>query len=140
LVQRDKPAALSPEEASKIRILPGLKDSRFVSLQLDGAKGFYLRHQRGVLYLHKQPQLNTLFEEDASFKLVHLDGDKVRFESCNFPGTFITPRDDGSVVVIRDPLPAQSIFVLKSEEIVSTVGESALSELKRCLKPFRRKV
>ena len=106
---------ISPEHATKFRLQPGLKDQSLVSLEPFSHKGFYLRHQRGVLFLHERPNEDLLFEADATFKLVHLDGKKVRFESSNFPGTFITARDDGSVVVIRDPLPAQSIFVLKSE-------------------------
>jgi hypothetical protein len=110
-----KAVGISPEHATKFRLQPGLKDQSLVSLEPFGHKGFYLRHQRGVLFLHERPNEDLLFEADATFKLVHLDGNKVRFESCNFPGTFITARDDGSVVVIRDPLPAQSIFVLKAD-------------------------
>ena len=110
-----KAVGISQGPGTKFRLQPGLKDQSLVSLEPSGHKGFYLRHQRGVLFLHERPNEDLLFEADATFKLVHLDGNKVRFESSNFPGTFITVMDDGSVVVIRDPSPTQSTFVLKAE-------------------------
>ena len=66
------------------------------------------------MYLHQRPKTtNVTFEGDVSFKLVHLDGDKVRFEPSTWPGYFITARSDGSVIIARDPSLEESTFILK---------------------------
>jgi hypothetical protein len=38
---------------------------------------------------------------------------KVRFESFNYPGTFLATREDGNLIQLRDAPLAQSIFLLK---------------------------
>lgn len=109
-----KNVQLTTAEPSRYRLVPGLKDKNFVSLEAVGHTGFFLRHQKFVVYLHQRPKTtNVTFEADSSFKLIHLDGDKVRFEPSTWPGYFITARPDGSVIIARNPAPEESTFVLK---------------------------
>jgi hypothetical protein len=111
----NKAVQFSSAHASKFKIVPGLKDPSLVSFQAAGMEGCYLRHQKFVLLLHRQPKTTSvLFEADASFKLVHLEGDKVRLEACNYPGFFVTARNDGSVVIEKDPPRAESTFFLRA--------------------------
>ena len=112
--KQNKEVKLTTAEPSRYRLVPGLKDKSFVSLEAVGHTGFFLRHQKFVMYLHQRPKTtNVTFEADSSFKLIHLDGDKVRFEPSTWPGYFITARPDGSVIIARDPAPEESTFVLK---------------------------
>jgi hypothetical protein len=107
---------MSPSHVRKFKILPGLADASLVSLEAVGFTGSYVRHQKFVFYLMPRPkQLNPLFDSDATFKLIQLDGDKVRFEASNYPGKFITTRDDGAVILTKDPPLSQSTFVLKKQ-------------------------
>jgi hypothetical protein len=86
-----------------------------VSLEQVGATGFYLRHQKFVVFLHARPKKeNRGYDRDASFNLVH-EGENVRFEASNFPGMFITVRDDGVAILAGNPDPAKSTFVLKKD-------------------------
>jgi len=112
---RGKVAECSPKHVSKYHLVPGIADSKLVSLEQVGATGFYLRHQKFVVFLHARPKNeNGGYDADASFKLVH-EGDNVRFEASNYPGMFITVRDDGIVITARNPDPAKSTFLLKKD-------------------------
>ena len=113
--QRDKPVEFSPKRASKFRVLPGIANATCNSLELVGAKGYFLRHQNSVCFVRERPKLNAMFDEDATFKIINLDGGKVRFESTNYPGMYITVRDDGSVITSRNPDLLKSTFVYKIE-------------------------
>ena len=114
--QPNKAVEMSLSHVRKFKILPGLSDKSLVSLEAVGFTGCYVRHQKFVFYLHPRPkQLSPLFDSDATFKMVQGDGDKVRFEASNYPGKFITVRDDGAVLLTKDPSPDQSTFVLKKE-------------------------
>ena len=114
--QPGKAAEMSLKNVRKFKILPGLADASLVSLEAVGFTGFYVRHQKFVFYLQPRPkQLNPLFDSDATFKMVEVDGDKVRFEASNYPGKFITVRDDGAVLLSKDAPSDQSTFVLKKE-------------------------
>ncbi|MFA6271436.1 MAG: AbfB domain-containing protein [Candidatus Paceibacterota bacterium] len=112
-VQKDKAAEISSKRTSKFKILPGLTSSSLVSLEPLGSKGFFLRHQNSVLFLHERPKQNGLFDADASFKMIDLGSDKVRFEASNYPGMFITGKDDGSLITMSNPPLDKSTFILK---------------------------
>jgi len=114
--QRGKAVECSPKHVSKYHLMPGIADSKLVSLEEVGATGFYLRHQKFILFLYPRPKKveNGLYDADASFRMVQ-DGDKVRFEASNYHGMFMTVRNDGVVIVARDPDPARSTFVLKKD-------------------------
>lgn len=108
---------VSDYRASKFHLVPGLTylNDKAVSLELVGAKDFYLRHQNGIIKIHEHPKrLNLLFEQDASWKIIKLGNDKVRIESINYPGDFITVRDDGYVVKSRNPPWEKSTFLMRS--------------------------
>jgi len=111
--RRDKPVEMSSKRASKFRIQAGFTDARFISLELVGASGNFVRHRGSVCLVHERPKANRLFEADATFKMIQLDGETVQFEASNFPGMFITAMDDGSVVIARKPDALKSTFVLK---------------------------
>jgi hypothetical protein len=109
-----KEVKLTTAEPTRFRFLPGLKAKSYVSLEAMGHTGCFLEHQKFVMYLHQRPKTtNVIFESDTSFNLIHVDGDKVRFEPSTWPGYFITARGDGSVIIARAPSPEESTFVLK---------------------------
>jgi hypothetical protein len=114
-VQRNKAAEISAKKASKFKIVPGLTSSSLVSLEPMGAKGFFLRHQNSVLFLHERPKQNGLFDADASFKMIDLGADKVRFEPSNYSGMFITAKEDGSLITMSNPPIDKSTFILKKQ-------------------------
>jgi hypothetical protein len=115
VVHRGNAAQISPTQVTKFRVLPGLADSSLVSFEAAEFPRFYLRHQKFTLFLHERQKLSPLFDDDATFKMIHLNGDKVRFEASKFPGKFITQKDDGFLVLSKDPSPAQSTFFLKRD-------------------------
>jgi hypothetical protein len=111
--QRDKPLEVSSSRASKFRIVPGLSNPAFVSLELVGAKDHFVRHQKLILRVHERPQTSPPFDADATFKLIRLEGDKVRFEAVNKRNAFITLNESGGVVLVNNKAVEQSTFVLK---------------------------
>lgn len=113
-VKPGKDVKLSSGEPSRLRLVPGLKDKSYVSIEAVGHSGWFLHHQKFVVYLHQKPKTtNGVWEGDVSFKLIHVDGDKVRFEPSTWPGYFITAKSDGSVNIIRNAPPEDSTFILK---------------------------
>ena len=113
--EKGKALELSAKRAScKFRIVAGIADATAVSLEHVGSKGYFVRHANFQLYLHeRRDKLQRLFNSDATFRMISLEPDKVRFESFNYPGRFIAVRDDGIVILSKDPSPANSTFVLK---------------------------
>jgi len=109
-----KDVKITTAEPSRFRVLPGLKDKSYVSLEAVGHTGFFLHHQKFVMFLHQKPKTtNVTWDGDVSFKLIHVDGDKVRFEPSTWPGYFIPARSDGSVIIARGASPEESTFILK---------------------------
>ena len=114
--QQGKAAEMSSVHARKFKFLPGLTDSKLVSLEAVGFTGYYVRYDRSVFFLHLRPrQLDPGFDSDATFNMVPLAGDKVRLESSAYPDCFMTARDDGAVVLLKNPPLEKSTFVLKKE-------------------------
>lgn len=111
--QRGKPVELSASRASEFRIVPGMTNPTFVSLELVGAKGHYIRHQGFIVHVQERPKLSPQFDADATFKLIRGAGDKVRFEAVNKGGMFITINEAGAVILAGDRPPERSTFVLK---------------------------
>ena len=114
-VQRNKAAEISTKRTSKFKVVPGLTSSSLVSLEPLGAKGFFLRHQNSVLFLHERPKQNGLFDADASFKLIDLGSGKVQFEASNYPGMFIAVKEDGSLITMSNPPVDKSTFILRKQ-------------------------
>lgn len=110
---KDKAVEVSDKRASKFRLRPGLGNSKLTSFELVGAKDYYLRHQKFILHLHEKPKLNVGFNADASFKIVPMEGEQVRLEAGNFPNRFLSVNEVGNVVLIANPTPEQSTFLLK---------------------------
>ena len=107
LTQYDKPA-------TEFRIVPGLADPTVVSLEMMETKNFFVRHWRTIVWAHERPaEPEQLFNEDATWKIARLGDGKARFESFNYPGTFLSVKDDGLLVQLRDAPLAQSIFLLQ---------------------------
>src|SRR5258707_8964291 len=79
--QRDKLVEVSSSKASKFRIVPGLAGAASVSLELIGAKGYYVRHQNFVGYVQERPKNRPQFHLDATFHLIRSAGDQARFEA-----------------------------------------------------------
>lgn len=112
---RGRALHVSEYRASKFRVVPGLssRNTNSVSLELVGAKNFFLRHQEGIIKAHERPKkINLLFEGDASWKIIKLAENRIRIESVNYPGDFITVREDGNVVKSRNPPLEKSTFMM----------------------------
>lgn len=77
------------------RMVAGLADSDWVSLESVNYPGHYLRHQNFEFYLH-QASDDQLFKEDATFRIVPgmAHADFVTLESYNHPGHYIYWTDD----------------------------------------------
>jgi hypothetical protein len=114
--QQGKAAEVSSTHTRKFKFLPGLTDSSLVSLEAVGFTGYYVRYHKSVFFLHLRPKhLDPGFDSDATFKMVPIEGDKVRFESTAYPSCFMTARDDGAVVLLKNPPLDKSTFVLKKD-------------------------
>ena len=114
--RQGKAAEMSSTHARKFKFLPGLTDSSLVSLEAVGFTGYYVRYHKSVFFLHLRPrQLDPGFDSDATFEMVPVEGDKVRFESKAYPSCFMTARDDGAVVLLKNPPLEKSTFVLKKD-------------------------
>jgi hypothetical protein len=112
VAKKGKTLELNPKRGSTFRIVPGLSDSKLVSLELAGNRDCYVRHQNGVLWLHERPKNNANFDRDATFTMIRPDGDHARFEQGNWKGTFITVRHDGMIVLSEDVSKEKSTFLL----------------------------
>lgn len=112
-VQRKRAAEVSDKRSSKFRILPGISNPAYVSLEAVGAKDFFLRHANGIIHLHEKPKNNPVFNDDATWIITRLPGNKVRFESTNYRGEFMTALKDGRLIKMRDAPLTQSTFILK---------------------------
>jgi hypothetical protein len=77
------------------KMVPGLADSDWVSLESVNYPGHYLRHQNLEFHLH-QGSDDQLFKEDATFRIVPgmASADFVTLESYNHPGHYIYWTDD----------------------------------------------
>jgi hypothetical protein len=77
------------------RMVPGLADGDWVSLESVNYPGHYLRHQNLEFHLH-QASDDQLFKEDATFRIVPgmAGADFVTLESYNHPGHYIYWTDD----------------------------------------------
>lgn len=111
--QREKPREVSSSRASKFRLVPGLSEPKLVSLELVGAKGHYVVHNRFVMHVLERSKLNPVFDASATFKMVTLPDGNIRFESANKPRAFITLDEKGAVILAGDRPPEKSNFVLK---------------------------
>lgn len=103
-------------EGTRFRIVPGLNhNSEAVSLELADAPGHFLRHQRGAIKLQGIPKdRKRMFEDDASWLMVELGDGKVRFESTNFRGFFISVIRNQRVVTLRNAAMNVSTFLIES--------------------------
>jgi hypothetical protein len=110
--RRGKALEVSAKKATEFRIVPGLTNPSFVSIQLKGSDRFYVRHQNFVLHLQEYQKGSPLFEADATFKLLSSADGTVRFEASNFPGKFITVNASGTVAVMANSPIGQSTFTI----------------------------
>jgi hypothetical protein len=109
---------VSGKNASRIRLVAGLSDPQFVSLEPVQSKGSYLRHHDWKLWVGPRPT-DALdrrnFDTDATFKIVRLDGDSVRFEAAARPGDFIMVEMDGGFSMGHITDPTRATFRLETK-------------------------
>jgi hypothetical protein len=74
----------------KFKTVPGLADSKCVSIESADFPGYFLRHQDYLIKLHKNDG-SEQFKQDATFKKQKglADPEYVSFESFNFPEHYI---------------------------------------------------
>jgi hypothetical protein len=75
----------------------GLGDPSALSFEYGPSEGFYLRHQFGILKIHKREN-DSLYKLDASFRKVSglftaYGTDCCSFEAANYPGNYIRQKD-----------------------------------------------
>jgi hypothetical protein len=87
-------SAVDRQDAT-FRMVPGLADGNWVSLESVNYPGYYLRHQNFEFHL-QQASDDQLFREDATFRIVPgmAGADYVTLESYNYPGHYIYWTDD----------------------------------------------
>ena len=96
---RDRNLIKLGKQATRFRIVPGLSDKENVSFEQDGEEGHYLRHYAFKMKLEARPDGDGLFDADATFKLVRLPGNKVQFQSVNYPNKFVRVDAEGIFVL-----------------------------------------
>jgi hypothetical protein len=76
------------------RVVPGLADSRFVSLEAHNFPNHYLRHQNFRFKLHPRTE-DQLYREDATFAVVPGLANRAwsSLRSFNFPDRYVRHRD-----------------------------------------------
>lgn len=102
------------QSATNFRLLPGIADRKLVSLEMVDSPGHFVRHSWAVARVQKKagPE-DDVFDLDATWKMTLIGDARARFESLNYPGTFLVAKDDGSVVQINAAPLTQSVFLLK---------------------------
>ena len=105
---------LSQTKESKFKFVVGNSDKKLISIELSGAKGYFLRHQGFIIKLHQKPKENNdLFNLDSTFKVSSTgEPNEVMFESLNYPGHFISANDDGTLSIVLNPDNEQSKFII----------------------------
>lgn len=105
---------VNAEQAASFRLVPGIADSKLVSLELVGSPGFFVRHSWAVARVQKSAgKQDDVFDLDATWRMIQLGDGRVRFEAQNYPGTFMVAEEDGSVAQTKAAPLARSIFLLK---------------------------
>jgi serine/threonine protein kinase len=96
------------------RVVPGIADRKLVSLEMVGSPGHFVRHSWAVARVQKKagPE-DDVFDLDATWKMTLIGDARARFESLNYPGTFLVAKDDGSVVQVNAAPLSHSVFLLK---------------------------
>ena len=76
------------------KIVPGLADSKFISLESVNHPNHYLRHQNWQIKLHKFEDAE-LFKSDATFNMLSglSDASGISFQAHNYPDHFIRQVD-----------------------------------------------
>lgn len=102
------------QTSTSFKLVPGLADPKAVSLEMISSPGHYVRHSWAVARVNPRPQQkDPVFDPDSTWKLVQLGDGRVRFESHNYPGTFLAAKDDGSVIQLGAAPLERSLFFLK---------------------------
>ena len=96
-----------------VRLVPGLKNRKYVSLEIAGAPGTYLRHYGGVVYATPCRDGDGPFRDDATFKLILSPNGTYAFESLNLPTGLLTVLPSGTLIVSSDSDPLNTSFLLK---------------------------
>jgi serine/threonine protein kinase len=102
------------QPTAAFKLVPGIADPNYVSLESVSAQKHYVRHRWATIYVNERPERTDLvYEADATWKMTQLGNGKARFEASNYPGTYLAVKGDGTVIQLRDAPLAQSIFLLK---------------------------
>jgi hypothetical protein len=93
-----KPDSEEEKELTTFKMVPGLANPEFVSIQSSLNPKAYLRHQNWILKLNERTD-DGLFDADATFKKVRGLADPndlslASFEATNYPGNFIHNKDN----------------------------------------------
>ncbi|MES2920661.1 MAG: AbfB domain-containing protein [Verrucomicrobiota bacterium] len=109
---------LSHKIGNRIRVVPGLSNPDLVSLESIQSNGAYLHHESGKIFVTTRPagtQDQTAFDIKATFKMIKMDGGKVRFEAADRAGEFIRVAEDGGVVLGRISSGERATFRLETK-------------------------
>jgi hypothetical protein len=105
---------------ASIAVLSALnRNSDYITFNNTIYSNGYLRHA-GFVAQTGAPDGSTLFNEDASFRVVAgLDGNRkhVSFQSSNYPTRYLARREDDVVVLAQDPPPQNASWTIEDAVI-----------------------
>jgi hypothetical protein len=111
---------------ASIAVLSALnRNSDYITFNNTIYSNGYLRHA-GFVAQAGAPDGSTLFNEDASFRVVAgLDGNRkhVSFQSSNYPTRYLARREDDVVVLAQDPPPQNASWTIED----AVIGGSGLN-------------
>ncbi|QJE98293.1 AbfB domain-containing protein [Luteolibacter luteus] len=111
---RDPDSIKLGKQFTRFRIMPGLADPGMVTFEQDSGTGknLILRHYTFKLFVNSLPDNDPLFNADSTFKIVRLPGDKVKFQSKNYPNKYICVDEKGGFVLTEVSDEASATFRL----------------------------
>lgn len=105
-IDTPKEGEISMGIPSRIKVVPGLTDTKCVSLMTD--RNVYLRHQFWKFRIQKRPEggERSSFDMDSTFKVVYLPNGDVRFEAAYREGEFMAVDTAGKLILSK---PAEGL-------------------------------
>lgn len=107
---RDAGAVKLGKQLTRFRIVPGLADPTMVSFEQETGKNLFLRHFDFKFQVAQLRDSDDLFNDDCTFKIVRLAGDKVKVQSKNYPGKYMCVDGEGKLVLTEIETDAKAVF------------------------------
>jgi len=109
---RDAGSVKLGKQLTRFRIVPGLGDATMVSFEQETGKNLFLRHFDFKFQVSQLRDSDGLFNDDCTFKVIRLAGDKVKVQSKNYPGKYMCVDGEGKLVLTEIETDAKAVFRL----------------------------